>query len=254
MNKLTHAGYFEGIGGFSLAAERAGIETIYTCEFDDFRHDWLKYRFPHATHEKDINNATGCYADIFTAGFPCQDISNANPKGKGLQGEHSGLFFVFMRFVCIYRPKYVILENSANLVYKRYLLDILREFAKIGYYAEWQIIPKHIFSYPDERERCFLVAYPEKIGRRNNTPIFSKEYFERAKQQVEKRIEVEECRPKRMDSGKVWTSFISDILQTNTGISRKLAAQEIAAYGDAVCPDVAQLIFEMIKIYDNEKN
>lgn len=30
------------------------------------------------------------------------------------------------------------------------------------------------------------------------------------------------------------------------------AAQEIAAYGDAVCPDVAQLIFEMIKIYDNE--
>ncbi|MEB5150240.1 DNA cytosine methyltransferase, partial [Pseudomonas aeruginosa] len=80
---MTHAGYFEGIGGFTVGATRAQVETIYTCELDDFCNDWLNYILPNATHERDIITATGSYADIFTAGFPCQDISRANTKGKG---------------------------------------------------------------------------------------------------------------------------------------------------------------------------
>lgn len=50
---MTHAGYFEGIGGFSLAAEWAGMKTIYTCEIEDFQNSWLTHYLPHATHERD---------------------------------------------------------------------------------------------------------------------------------------------------------------------------------------------------------
>ena len=88
---MTHAGYFEGIGGFSLAAEWLGIKTVYTCEIDEFRHNWLKQRFSNATHEKDIRQTDGHPADIFTGGFPCQDVSIANHRGKGIDGNQSGL-------------------------------------------------------------------------------------------------------------------------------------------------------------------
>ena len=171
---MTHAGYFEGIGGFSLGAERAGIKTIYTCEFDEFRHNWLKHYLPHATHEKDINEAKGCYADIFTAGFPCQDISSANTRGEGIHGKRSGLFFVFMEHVCSFRPRYVCLENSPNVISKGYLLDILRPFAEIGYNAEWQVISKHPFGYPDERRRFILVAYSSEERRKTSKRVFGR--------------------------------------------------------------------------------
>ena len=245
---MTHAGYIEGIGGFSLGAERAGIKTIYTCELEEFRHDWLKYYLPHATHEKDITTATGMYADIFTAGFPCQDISTANPKGKGLQGERSGLFFQFMRLVCVFRPKYVILENSPNVISKRYLLDILREFTQIGYNAEWDVIHKKIFDYPDERRRFILVAYRSEVGCKASNTVFSKKPFE-ISLKTQEQNEFILNKLSRRNSAMDWRKFISRTLQTDTGLSKELVAQEIAAYGDAICPNVAQLVFELIKIH-----
>ena len=245
---MTHAGYFEGIGGFSLGAERAGFETIYTCEIDDFRHDWLKYYLPNATHEKDITTTNGMYADIFTAGFPCQDISLANPKGKGLQGSRSGLFFEFVQFVRRFRPKYVVLENSPNVISKRYLLDILGEFTQIGYNAEWDVISKRAFGYPDERERFICVAYRDEIGRFQTKGVFNSNDFETCGEKITGQKHLFSL-PDRNASDEIWRSFISQSCTSDTGLPRELVAQEIAAYGDAICPDVAQLVFELIKIH-----
>lgn len=250
---MTHAGYFEGIGGFSLGAERAGIETIYACEIDEFKLNILKQHFPNAQQEKDITTATGMYADIFTAGFPCQDISRANPRGKQLDGSRSGLFFTFMAHVRRFRPAYVVLENSPMLVSKRGLLRILGEFASIGYDAEWQIISKHPFGYPDERERFIFVAYRSEIGRNESKPVFERKSFEKCIEAFKQR-KLLFNQLSRKSSANDWTQFITHALQTDTGISKELAAKEIAAYGDAVCPDMAQLVFELIKIHHNGKD
>lgn len=248
---MTHAGYFEGIGGFSLGAERAGIETIYTCENDDYKHEWLQYYLPHAQHEKDIKTASGCYADIFTAGFPCQDTSIANPKGKGIKGERSGLFFEFYEHVRRFKPKYVVLENSPMLIYTKDLLSILRRFAIIGYDAEWQIISKRAFEYPDERERFILIAYSIEVGRKTNSRIFTRKYYKEAKQKI-KDNEFVQHKLNRKSSSYDWSQFISGVLQNDTGIPKKLAGKKIGYYGDAICPDVAQLCFELIKIHYND--
>lgn len=245
---MTHAGFFEGIGGFSLGAERAGIETIYTCENDDYKHDWLQYYLPHAQHEKDIKKANGCYADIFTAGFPCQDISRANPKGKGLKGERSGLFFEFIKHVRRFKPKYVVLENSPMLIYTKDLLSILREFAIIGYNAEWQVISKRSFGYPDERERFILIAYSHQIGRETSSRIFTSSAYKKCIKSL-KQNEFIFNKLSRKSTVDDWTGFISGVLQNSTGIPKKLAAKEISCYGDAICPDVAQLCFELIKLH-----
>lgn len=245
---MTHAGYFEGIGGFTLGAERAGFETIYTCELDDYRHEHLKRKFPNAKHEQDITTATGCAADIFTAGFPCQDISRANPKGKGLKGARSGLFFTFIKLVRHYQPRYVVLENSPMLVYTKELLSILREFAIIGYDAEWQVISKRPFEYPDERERVILIAYSSEIGRQKANPIFTKESFKKCIK-AQKQNEFILNKLSRRNSITDWIGFITRTLQDDSGISKELAGQQIACYGDAICPNVAQMAFELIKIH-----
>ena len=248
---MNHAGYFEGIGGFALGAERAGIETIYTCELDDYRHEHLKRILPNAKHERDITTATGCVADIFTAGLPCQDISGANPKGKGLKGSRSGLFFPFIKLVSYYQPRYVVLENSPMLVYTKEILFILREFAIIGYDAEWQIISKRPFEFPDERERLILIAYRSEIGRSKSHPVFAIESFKKCVK-AQKQNEFIRNQFSRRNSLTDWTRFITESLQVDTGISKELAGKQIACYGDAICPNVAQLCFDLIKIHDSQ--
>lgn len=245
---MTHAGYFEGIGGFTLGAERAGIETIYTCEIDDYCNTWLTHYLPNAIHERDITTAIGCYADIFTAGFPCQDISRANPKGKGLKGERSGLFYPFIQIVGRYRPKYVILENSPMLIYTKEVLSILREFAIIGYNAEWQVISKRPFGYPDERERIILIAYTSEIGCTKSNPVFERSAFEKCIK-AQKQNELIFNKLNRRTTPLDWRTFITGILQNSSGLPKKLVENEIGAYGNAICPDVAQLAFELIKMH-----
>jgi len=47
---------------------------------------------------------------LLVGGSPCQDLSFAG-KGKGLEGERSGLFFEYVRLLKELKPKYFLLEN-----------------------------------------------------------------------------------------------------------------------------------------------
>ena len=245
---MTHAGYFEGIGGFSLAAEWLGLQTVYTCELDEFRHEWLKTRFKHATHERDIRQTDGCHADIFTAGFPCQDISRANPKGKGINGERSGLWNEMYRIATVRRPNYLLLENSPQLVH-RGLSAILGQLAAIGYDAEWNILSKHTLGFADIRKRLFVVAYPLQIGR-NKAKVFNRKSYENGKKALKQRIQMVN-QPDRVHCLEIRNIPFGELLQGDAGLSPEMVKAEIAAYGDAVCPHVAYVALHMILQHAN---
>tara|TARA_R110002126_G_C10423999_1_gene497623 strand:+ start:196 stop:1158 length:963 start_codon:yes stop_codon:yes gene_type:complete len=53
--------------------------------------------------------------DLLIGGSPCQDLSIAKKKRKGLEGERSGLFWEFVRIMNEVKPKYFILENVASM-------------------------------------------------------------------------------------------------------------------------------------------
>ena len=248
---MTHSDYFAGIGGFSLAAEWLGIKTVYTCENDEFRHNWLKYRFSDATHEKDITRTDGHAADIFTGGFPCQDISCANPNGKGIDGERSGLWYELYRITAKHRPRYLLLENSPQLVH-RGLRTILRQIAAIGYNAEWDVFTKKTLGFPDIRKRIFLVAYPNEIGRFPSDAIFNRKYFEQSIKEAIKRFNIYPDFS-RIYSFKIQHEAIPELIQSDTRLSEELVKNEIAAYGDAVCPYVAFVVMHMILQYEDRR-
>lgn len=171
MTPLVHLDLFSGIGGFALAAQMVGsIKTTQLVEIDPYCQRVLAKNFPGIPIYDDIRTYSARIGDfdLITGGFPCQDISCANPNGRGLEGERSGLFFELMRIVCQCRPRYVVLENVAEMLRKhdgRIMGTVLWELSQSGYDAEWQTISAASVGAPHLRERVFIVAANRQRGR-----------------------------------------------------------------------------------------
>jgi DNA (cytosine-5)-methyltransferase 1 len=157
---------FSGIGGFALGLEWAGIETVSFCESDRKCRKVLKKHWRNIpifldvetlTYEK-LRSKNISPIDIIVGGFPCQDISLAG-KGAGIDGARSGLWKHFARLVSEIRPRYAVVENVAALR-SRGLGAVLGDLAAIGYDAEWHCIPACAVGAPHQRDRIWIIAYP----------------------------------------------------------------------------------------------
>lgn len=161
---MTLGSLFDGIGGFVEAATWADIKPVWSSDIAKFQLALTKQKHPNVDQLGDIKNVKDIkYVDIITGGFPCQDISIANTKAKGIKGSRSGLWAEMFRVVGIVRPKYVIIENSSAITF-RGLERVLCDLTKIGYDAEWQCLSGTDFGIQQRRERLYLVAYPHQIG------------------------------------------------------------------------------------------
>lgn len=162
---MKHGSLFSGIGGIDLGFEMAGIETAWTCEIDDWCNELLQKRFPNATHYRDVQKIGKDNlepVDIISGGFPCQDISTAG-KGAGLDGKRSGLWFEMWRIICELRPRWVFIENVANLANKGGE-RVLHDLAEAGYDAEWQVISARDVGGRHLRKRIWIIAYRKEIS------------------------------------------------------------------------------------------
>lgn len=178
MKKLKHLDLFSGIGGFSLGLERTGgFETVAFCDSDKKTHLVLKKHWPNVPIFDDVSTLKGTdlgTIEIITGGFPCQDLSVAG-KGAGLAGARSGLWWQFHRLIEETQPKYIIAENVAVLR-SRGLDEVLRSLASIGYDAEWHCIPASAVGAPHQRDRIWIVAYPNSDDGRAGSGSKSSEW------------------------------------------------------------------------------
>jgi DNA (cytosine-5)-methyltransferase 1 len=76
-----------------------------------------------------------------------------------LDGARSGLWFEQVRLISELRPRVVILENVAELL-GRGLGTVLGSLAEIGYNAEWECLPAAYVGARHIRDRIWIVAYP----------------------------------------------------------------------------------------------
>ena len=164
-----HLDLFSGIGGFSLGLERAGVETewIGYSDIDKHCNQVFKRRFKNAENMGDIKKIRTedlPRLDLVTFGFPCQDLSVANIKRKGLKGgERSSLFFEATRIIRDKKPKYFICENVRGLFSSNKGQDfiiVLQEFADIGYDVQWELLnTKCEGGLPQNRERVYIIGH-----------------------------------------------------------------------------------------------
>jgi DNA (cytosine-5)-methyltransferase 1 len=150
---------FSGVGGLDVGLERAGWRCVGMCENDPKASRVLRTRWPHVPLYDDVRtlDGTAVDCDAVVGGFPCVDISSNGAK-VGIHGEQSGLFFEAMRIVRQARPRWVLLENVADLV-ARGLGTVLAELAALRFHAWWDVLPAAAFGAPQRRQRTFVAAH-----------------------------------------------------------------------------------------------
>ena len=231
---------FSGRGGFEIGAKAVGIETAWTCETDDFLHYKLKRIVDDekAEHYRDVRFVTNpATVEIISAGFPCQDISVAhNSRRKGIKGTRSGLWGEVCRIAEEVKPRYLVLENSPELLRQGFEY-VLRDLSAIGYDAEWDCWRAADFGYPHNRRRLYVIAYSNTLGLRRGILQPPRTFaLSQTWRPTEAYI--------RVSTGRAEGFRNNRIIQRDYEFPH--FKREIAAFGNAVMPVVAEHLFRCI--------
>ena len=187
---MTFGSLFSGIGGMDLGFERAGLVCRWQVEIDDYATSVLERHWPDVRRWRDIaefiadaerqHDDTARYGasengrkqrstetvqpvdfvDLICGGFPCQPFSVAGQR-RGVADER-WLWPSFRRVIELVRPTVVVIENVPGLLSiddGRVFGGILGDLARLGFDAEWQVLPAAAFGAPHLRKRVFVVAY-----------------------------------------------------------------------------------------------
>ncbi len=155
---------FAGLGGFHIALQNLGHECVFASEQDSELSNIYELNFG-IRPGGDIRNIPATQVpphDLLCAGFPCQPFSKAGgqlgpdcPQWGDLFHDH------VLRIVSYRKPKYLLLENVANLARhnqgKTWAL-MAAQLNEFGYKVDSKILSPHRFGIPQIRERMFIVG------------------------------------------------------------------------------------------------
>lgn len=111
----------------------------------------------------------GREVDLFTYSSPCQDISQAG-KQMGLKegsDTRSALLWHVADAVEVLRPKYLLQENVAALVSKKFMPDFQQWLAKLeslGYVNRWAKLNAKDYGVPQNRDRVFCLSMRRDVA------------------------------------------------------------------------------------------
>lgn len=167
---------FAGIGAFRKALINLDIphEIVGISEIDKYAIKSYEAMYGKTRNYGDISKVERLdYADLWTYGFPCQDISMVGDMKGIVKGEtRSGLLHEVERLLGVAKeegtlPKFLIMENVKNLVSKKFIGDFQRwidKLSDLGYTTEWKVLIASDYGIPQRRERVFAVSVRKDRG------------------------------------------------------------------------------------------
>lgn len=160
-NSLSVAGLFAGIGGIELGLHRAGFQTELLCEIDPGARSVLARHFD-AEVISDVRKLKLPKVDLVTAGFPCQDLSQAG-RTAGIDGAQSGLIGEVFKRIRDKKtgPRWLLLENvpfMLQLQRGRAMRHLVDELEAMGFSWAYRVVDSRAFGLPQRRQRVILVA------------------------------------------------------------------------------------------------
>jgi DNA (cytosine-5)-methyltransferase 1 len=248
---------FSGIGGWSVGLERTGaFETAAFCEIDARCRQVLARHWPETPIYDDVRTISADrlagdgvgHIDVITAGFPCQDVSIAGAR-QGIEGERSGLWGEVARLAGELRPGFVLLENVANLLAGdrgAWFGRVLGDLAALGYDAEWHCLPASYVGAPHHRDRVWIIADRDQVGRNRpgGYPLAEHVLYDRSQwssapfggwRDVVDWLE-------SADATHLWEAADGAPRRMADGVLRGLDSPAIGACGNAVVPQIPELI------------
>jgi len=162
---------FCGSGGLSLGFQLAGYEVVGGIDHDEDSIITYAKNFPKAQAicedllkytDKEIKKYfSRSRIDVIVGGPPCQGFSNANRWQHEAQDSRNKLFYEYLRFVKILRPKAIIIENVRGILSKdggyaaRRITALL---SNLGYQICSSTLNAADFGVPQNRYRSFFVG------------------------------------------------------------------------------------------------
>jgi DNA (cytosine-5)-methyltransferase 1 len=261
---MTHASLFSGIGGFDLAAEWAGWDNIFHCEWNHFGQKVLKYHFPKSISYNDITktdfNIHRGRIDVLTGGFPCQPYSTAGLR-KGKEDERH-LWPEMLRAIREIKPKWIVGENVRGLVNwggGMVFEEVQTDLEKQGYEVQPFIIPAASVNAPHRRERIWFIAYNAK----NPDSIRQERRMYAGQPKNANGEQFSQSNASNMQNAS-WQNFPTEypLCYGNDGISERLdgitfskwRSESIKGGGNAIVPQVAFEIFKAINTFESIEN
>lgn len=107
--------------------------------------------------------------DLFTYSSPCQDISQAGKQMGLKEGSEtrSALLWRVADAVEVLRPKYLLQENVAALVSKKFMPDFrkwLDKLSSLGYVSRWARLNAKDYGVPQNRDRVFCLSMRRDVA------------------------------------------------------------------------------------------
>ena len=174
--------FFSGIGLVRLALERQGWQVVFANDFDPDKAEMYRQNWPvddhllvEDIHKIDSDQIPSC--DLFTASFPCNDLSIAG-KWAGLDGKNSSAFWGLIRILKGLRdrkPKFVLLENVVGFLMSNRGADLRQALIALNDldYSVDAVILNAANWVPQSRQRLFVVAQRGITTSRQSFPLVS---------------------------------------------------------------------------------
>lgn len=170
---------FCGCGGMSWGLHKDGFKIIGGIDLWDIALETFQYNHPESKAMKlDISEANPKEVmeelnikigelDVMVGGPPCQGFSKNTPaSSRFLEDPRNQLYKSYMKYVEMFYPKIVIIENVAEIfnaydgVVKN---EIISTLGDLGYKVEVQVINMAKYGIPQKRRRCFFFA--SRVGK-----------------------------------------------------------------------------------------
>ncbi|MEI8375757.1 MAG: DNA (cytosine-5-)-methyltransferase [Planctomycetota bacterium] len=155
--------FFAGIGGFRIASDHFGMETVWANDICPKACKVYKNRFgENSIREGDIREMLDDVPphDLLTGGFPCQPFSSAGKK-QGIKDPRGTLFSAIVEMLKRHKPRFFVLENVKRLLQMEkgiHFATILASLARLDYLIEWRLLNAVHFGLPQNRQRVFIVG------------------------------------------------------------------------------------------------
>ena len=162
---------FCGAGGLSLGFKMADFDIVGGIDFDQEALDTHELNFKDGFHfcgdiselddEFVLDNFDG-KIDVIIGGPPCQGFSVANMQQKDIEcDDRNKLFYEFIRFVRLLKPKAFVMENVPQILtkdnghVKEVMMDVMDE---LGYNVNVKVLVASDYGVPQRRRRAFFVG------------------------------------------------------------------------------------------------
>lgn len=168
---------FCGCGGISSGFKLAGYEIFAGIDFNSDSIKTYTRNFPKAKaicedlmvfNDKKITQEFGsANIEVIVGGPPCQGFSNANRWQKEKKDPRNKLFYEYLRFVEVLRPKAVLIENVRGILTKDggYGKErIIKLITSLGYKVSSQVLNASDYGVPQNRYRAFFIAIRDDIS------------------------------------------------------------------------------------------